>query len=105
MRWKSLQLEIIGEPRLGKPEEEFRNALAKMRAIGNVRYPVFKQLQVGKSGEACVVVNFATMPQAVDAGLDGLLGKVDVATSFPSRPVRNLAGSAHDPSASARPWW
>lgn len=48
----------------------------------NVRYSVFKPLQSGKSGEACVVVNFDTTPQSVDVTLDGLSGDVVVARPF-----------------------
>ena len=47
-----------------------------------VRYSVFKPLQAGKSGEACVVVNFDTTPQTVTVSLDGVSGNVQVATPF-----------------------
>ena len=47
-----------------------------------VRYSVFKPLQAGKSGEACVVVNFDTTPQTVTVTLDGVSGNVQVATPF-----------------------
>jgi hypothetical protein len=48
----------------------------------NVRYSVFKPLQAGKSGEACVVVNFDSTPQTVTVNLDGVSGSVQVATPF-----------------------
>jgi hypothetical protein len=48
----------------------------------NVRYSVFKPLQAGKSGEACVVVNFDSTPQTVTVHLDGVSGDVQVATPF-----------------------
>ena len=55
---------------------------ATVRAGANVRYSVFKPLDAGKSGEACVVVNFDARPQIVDVSLDGLSGNVQVATPF-----------------------
>jgi hypothetical protein len=55
----------------------------------NVRYSVFKPLQLGKSGEACVVVNFDTTPQTVDVSLDGLSGDVEIARPF--QPVQTAA--------------
>jgi hypothetical protein len=42
--WMNPQLEIIDEPRLGKPEK-LRDTLAKMCAMGNVRSSVFEQSQ------------------------------------------------------------
>ena len=48
----------------------------------NIRYSVFKPLQAGKSGEACVVVNFDTTPHTVTVSLDGVSGNVQVATPF-----------------------
>jgi hypothetical protein len=48
----------------------------------DVRYSVFKPLEAGKSGEACVVVNFDTTPQTVTVSLDGLSGNVEIATPF-----------------------
>ncbi len=48
----------------------------------NIRYSVFKPLQAGKSGEACVVVNFDSTPQTVTVNLDGVSGSVQVATPF-----------------------
>ena len=55
---------------------------ATVHGGGNVRYSVFKPLQGGESGEACVVVNFDATPQTVDVSLDGLSGDVEVATPF-----------------------
>jgi hypothetical protein len=61
---------------------------ATVHGGANVRYSVFKPLQAGKSGEACVVVNFDATPQTVDVSLDGLSGSVEVATPFrPDRPA------------------
>lgn len=59
----------------------------------NIRYSVFKQLQSGKSGEACVVVNFDTTPLSVDVSLDGLSGNAVVARPF--KPDENITLPAH----------
>lgn len=48
----------------------------------NIRYSVFKPLEAGKTGEACVVVNFDSAPQSVEVSLDGVSGSVEVATPF-----------------------
>lgn len=55
---------------------------ATVHAGANVRYSVFRQLQVGKKGEACVVVNFDTAPQTVEVNLDGMSGNVEIVTPF-----------------------
>jgi hypothetical protein len=55
---------------------------ATVQGGANIRYSVFKPLQAGKSGEACVVVNFDTTPQTVVVSLDGFSGNVKVATPF-----------------------
>ncbi len=55
-----------------------------------VRYSVFKPLEAGKSGEACVVVNFDTTPQTVTVNLDGVSGSVQVATPFHADRTANL---------------
>jgi len=55
---------------------------ATVHGGANIRYSVFKPLQAGKSGEACVVVNFDTTPQTVTVSLDGFSGKVQIATPF-----------------------
>jgi Domain of unknown function (DUF6259) len=55
---------------------------ATVEGGANIRYSVFKPLEEGKSGEACVVVNFDAMPQTVTVSLDGVSGDVQVATPF-----------------------
>jgi hypothetical protein len=55
-----------------------------------IRYSVFKQLQTGRSGEACVVVNFDTTPQQVKVSLDGLSGNAVVARPFQPDQTVNL---------------
>ena len=55
---------------------------ATVEGGANIRYSVFKPLQAGKSGEACVVVNFDTTPQTVTVSLDGVSGNVQIATPF-----------------------
>ncbi|MDR3753074.1 MAG: DUF6259 domain-containing protein [Terracidiphilus sp.] len=55
---------------------------ATVHGGANIRYSVFKPLQAGMSGEACVVVNFDTTPQTVSVSLDGVSGNVQVATPF-----------------------
>lgn len=55
---------------------------ATVHGGANVRYSVFKPLQAGKKGEACVVVNFDTTPQSVDVRLDGFSGQAVVARPF-----------------------
>ena len=55
---------------------------ATVHGGASIRYSVFKPLQAGKSGEACVVVNFDTTPQTVSVSFDGLSGKVQIATPF-----------------------
>jgi hypothetical protein len=62
---------------------------AKVHGGANIRYSVFKPLQLGKSGEACVVVNFDTTSQTVDVSLDGLSGNVEIARPF--HPVQTAA--------------
>jgi len=63
---------------------------AMVHAGPNVRYSVFKQLQAGKSGEACVVVNFDPTPQSVEVSLDGLSGSVKVARPFQADETATL---------------
>lgn len=55
-----------------------------------IRYSVFKQLQAGKSGEACVVVNFDTKPESADVGLDGISGEAVIARPFQPDQKMNL---------------
>jgi Domain of unknown function (DUF6259) len=47
-----------------------------------IRYSVFKHLQTGKSGEACVVVNFDTTPEQAEVSLDELSGTAVVSRPF-----------------------
>jgi Domain of unknown function (DUF6259) len=63
---------------------------ATVHGGANVRYSVFKPLEAGKSGEACVVVNFDTVPQTVDVSLDGLSGNVKVAMPFHADQTETL---------------
>lgn len=63
---------------------------ATVHGGANVRYSVFKPLQAGKSGEACVVVNFDATPQTVDVSLDGFSGNVKVATPFHADRIATL---------------
>jgi len=56
----------------------------------DIRYSVFKPLVAGKSGEACVVVNFGATPQSVEVSLDGLSGKAEVASPFHADRAANL---------------
>jgi hypothetical protein len=55
---------------------------ATVRGGPYIRYSVFKQLQPGRSGEACVVVNFDTTPEQAEVSLDGLSGAAVVARPF-----------------------
>ena len=70
----------------------------------NVRYSVFKPLQAGKSGEACVVVNFDSTPQTVTVSLDGVSGTCRwQRRSMPIEPQPCPSGSRFLRISS--PWW
>lgn len=63
---------------------------AAVRGGTNIRYSVFRPFEAGKSGEACVVVNFDDTPQTVTVSLDGRSGSVQVATPFHGDRVATL---------------
>lgn len=66
---------------------------ATVHAGANIRYSVFKPLQSGKQGEACVIVNFDTTPQSADVSLDGLSGNAILARPF--QPDETITLPAH----------